>query len=108
MIRDAQALRSYRARLTACEVCGRPEVVVHHLIRRSLVHLDVPFNLLGLCEACHTGPQGFHAIPTARGRWQWYRRSRHGMTWETRRRVGWVLFFVLPWVKQLKTLRVIG
>jgi hypothetical protein len=39
----------------ACRRCNRrSHLQVHHIIKRSKVRLDVDWNLVTLCERCHT------------------------------------------------------
>ena len=43
--------------LYSCQLCGLSRIellVVHHLITRGRLHLDILENLLTLCSACHS------------------------------------------------------
>lgn len=43
--------------------CTGRAVHVHHIQLRSCGGTDDPWNLLGVCDECHTGSRGIHARP---------------------------------------------
>lgn len=96
---DEALLRRFNREHTWCEVCGAlGGVAGHHLIPRSVLRLDLEWNLLALCGRCHlnSSPTGFHYL----GPRAWFRLNRLNLPSYARRNVMVVLFVIRPWISR--------
>lgn len=98
---DPAALRRHGREHPMCVVCGRPGVP-HHVIYKSVLRLDLPWNLLTLCSGSsgnhHTNdsPVGFHRL----GGHRWLRLHRRQLPRNVVRNLIVVLFVVRPWIER--------
>jgi hypothetical protein len=61
---DEAAMEKVRAQ-RFCDICGGwyAKLEAHHIIHRSIIRIDAPWNLLGVCSRCHALCQQ-HYIPS--------------------------------------------
>jgi 5-methylcytosine-specific restriction protein A len=46
--------KRYRQKHPRCAICGKPAKQVHHIKHRKFGGTDDDFNLISLCDECHT------------------------------------------------------
>lgn len=96
---DPALLRRFNRTHPSCIACGsRDGVAGHHVIYKSVLRLDLEWNLIPLCGRCHLNayPESFHRL----GGRRWLRLNRRRLPRYVVRNLIVVLFVIEPWIQR--------